>query len=146
VLEGADRHRSLLAVLFTEFLRFLSTIDGRLNSHRRPTRRKLISFATFSASRRRVGGVNNSIEAWDACVDSGHFLAFQTVQFCKKKARDSPTTQRYIILSRVCSKERDYLILLRRELLLGGSVAERLACWTQAQKGPGTNRSRDSVG
>jgi len=145
VLEGADRHRSLLAVLFTEFLRFLSTIDGRLNSHRRPTRRKLISFATFSASRRRVGGVNNSIEAWDACVDSGHVLAFQTVQFCKK-ARDSPTTQRYIILSRVCSKERDYLVLLRRELLLGGSVAERLACWTQAQKGPGTNRSRDSVG
>ena len=28
----------------------------------------------------------------------------------------------------------------------GGSVAEWLACWTQAQKGPGTNRSRDAVG
>ena len=28
----------------------------------------------------------------------------------------------------------------------GGSVAERLACWTQAQKGPGSNRSRDAVG
>ena len=27
----------------------------------------------------------------------------------------------------------------------GGSVAEWLACWTQAQKGPGSNRSRDSV-
>ena len=27
--------------------------------------------------------------------------------------------------------------------LLGGSVAEWLACWTQAQKGPGSNRSRD---
>ena len=27
-----------------------------------------------------------------------------------------------------------------------GSVAERLACWTQAQKGPGSNRSRDAVG
>jgi len=25
---------------------------------------------------------------------------------------------------------------------LGGSVAEWLACWTQAQKGPGSNRSR----
>ena len=29
---------------------------------------------------------------------------------------------------------------------MGGSVAERLGCWTQAQKGPGSNRSRDAVG
>jgi len=28
----------------------------------------------------------------------------------------------------------------------GGSVAEWLACWTQAQKGPGSNHSRDAVG
>jgi len=28
----------------------------------------------------------------------------------------------------------------------GGSVAEWLACWTQSQKGPGSNRSRDAVG
>jgi len=28
----------------------------------------------------------------------------------------------------------------------GGSVAVWLACWTQAQKGPGSNRSRDAVG
>jgi len=28
----------------------------------------------------------------------------------------------------------------------GGSVAEWLACWTQAQKGRGSNRSRDVVG
>jgi len=25
-------------------------------------------------------------------------------------------------------------------------IAEWLACWTQAQKGPGSNRSRDVVG
>ena len=30
--------------------------------------------------------------------------------------------------------------------LQGGLVAERLARWTQAQKGPGSNRSRDAVG
>jgi len=29
---------------------------------------------------------------------------------------------------------------------MGGSVAEWLACWTQAQKGLGSNRSRDAVG
>ena len=28
----------------------------------------------------------------------------------------------------------------------GGSLAEWLACWTQAQKGPGSNHSRDAVG
>jgi len=28
----------------------------------------------------------------------------------------------------------------------GGSVAEWLACWTHAHKGPGPNRSRDAVG
>ena len=28
----------------------------------------------------------------------------------------------------------------------GGSVAEWLACWTRAQKSPGSNRSRDAVG
>ena len=28
----------------------------------------------------------------------------------------------------------------------GGSVAEWLACWTEAQKDPGSNRSRDAVG
>ena len=28
----------------------------------------------------------------------------------------------------------------------GGSIAEWLACWTQAQKGPGSNRSSDAVG
>jgi len=30
--------------------------------------------------------------------------------------------------------------------LLHRPVAEWLACWTQAQKGPGSNRSRDAVG
>ena len=29
---------------------------------------------------------------------------------------------------------------------MGGSVAEWLACWTQARKGPSSNRSRDAVG
>jgi len=32
------------------------------------------------------------------------------------------------------------------DTILGGWVAEWLACWTQAQKGPGSNRSRDAVG
>ena len=31
-------------------------------------------------------------------------------------------------------------------LSMGGSVAEWLECWTQAQKGLGSNRSRDAVG
>jgi len=31
-------------------------------------------------------------------------------------------------------------------LIEGGSVAGWLACWTQVQKGLGSNRSRDAVG
>jgi len=31
-------------------------------------------------------------------------------------------------------------------LFVGGTVAELLACWTEAQKGPGSNRSRNAVG
>jgi len=44
------------------------------------------------------------------------------------------------------------LIVQVRSLLVAysyvqvGSVAKWLACWTQAQKGPGSNRSRDAVG
>ena len=40
--------------------------------------------------------------------------------------------------------EHPHSMLPRTEL--GGLVAEWLACWTQAQKGPGSNRSRDAVG
>ena len=36
--------------------------------------------------------------------------------------------------------------IARPTRVVGGSVAEWLACWTQAQKGPGSNRSRDAVG
>jgi len=36
--------------------------------------------------------------------------------------------------------------ILHHYITAGGSVAERLACCTLAQKGPGSNRSRDAVG
>jgi len=35
---------------------------------------------------------------------------------------------------------------LSGKLKVSGSVAEWLACCTQAQDGPGSNRSRDAVG
>ena len=31
-------------------------------------------------------------------------------------------------------------------MVTDGSVLEWLACWTQAQKGPGSDRSHDAVG
>jgi len=37
----------------------------------------------------------------------------------------------------------NYLQVVKCE---GGSVAEWLVCWTQAQKGPGSTRGRDAVG
>jgi len=46
------------------------------------------------------------------------------------------------------SRSRDPFLNLGARVYLwnGGSVAEWLACLTQAQKGPGSNRSRDAVG
>ena len=48
-------------------------------------------------------------------------------------------------------RKKDELLIILPTLLMGyattsGSVAEWLECWTQAQKGPGSNRSRDTVG
>jgi len=37
-------------------------------------------------------------------------------------------------------------LYLLTTVILGGTVAEWLACWTQAQKGMSSNRSRDAVG
>jgi len=37
------------------------------------------------------------------------------------------------------------ILLLGRITCTGGSVAEWLACWTRAQKGPGSDRSRGAV-
>ena len=37
-------------------------------------------------------------------------------------------------------------VTLYSSVVFGGSVAKWLACWTQAQKGLGSNRSRDAVG
>jgi len=39
-----------------------------------------------------------------------------------------------------------YIKNIKLQIARGGSVAEWLACWTQAQKGPGSNRSSDAVG
>ena len=40
----------------------------------------------------------------------------------------------------------DALRITTSMLSMGGSVAEWSACWTEAQKGLGSNRSRDAVG
>jgi len=37
------------------------------------------------------------------------------------------------------------MVILLLSVIKDGSVAEWLVCWTQAQKGLGSNRSRDAV-
>ena len=56
-------------------------------------------------------------------------------------SRDSTTI---LILYFTIFKVFNYL--LDCSTVQGGWVVEWLACWTQAQKGPGSNRSRDAVG
>jgi len=46
----------------------------------------------------------------------------------------------------ICTLPDADLTTTRCSSLEGGSVADWLACWTQAQKGPGSNHSRDAVG
>ena len=52
--------------------------------------------------------------------------------------------RRRVLLTRRSTCRGDIFQL--QSLGLGGSVAEWLVCWTQAQKGLGSNRSRDAVG
>ena len=40
---------------------------------------------------------------------------------------------------------RSFGFFMYSNVWVGGLVAEWLACWTQAQKGPGSNRSRNAV-
>ena len=43
-------------------------------------------------------------------------------------------------------REVDFIVRNSRNWVLAGSLAEWSACWTRAQNGPGSNRSRDAVG
>ena len=53
---------------------------------------------------------------------------------------------RYTPLQEPRARFTEYLTIYRKLILGGSVVAEWLACWTQAQKGLGSNRSRDAVG
>ena len=53
---------------------------------------------------------------------------------------------RYTPLQEPRARFTEYLTIYRKLILGDSVVAEWLACWTQAQKGLGSNRSRDAVG
>jgi len=46
----------------------------------------------------------------------------------------------------ICKAWSHYTVFFFELYNRGGSVAEWLACWNQAEKGLGSNRSRDAVG
>jgi len=69
--------------------------------------------------------------------------------FCRRQALHRPVTYTPTARIQLDRRQTDRVRLHWPRLLTfgeGGSVAEWLACWTQAQKGPGSNRSRDAVG
>jgi len=45
-----------------------------------------------------------------------------------------------------CVELYEIMAFFSRSMSQGGSVAEWLVCWTEAQKGPGSNRSHEAVG
>jgi len=66
---------------------------------------------------------------------------------CRSDAVYPKIKNKIVIGSSKLNCLRQYVIISILPVLnKGGSVAEWLACWTQAQKGPGSNRSRDAVG
>jgi len=83
------------------------------------------------------------VDVWRTdCVVSHHrALDFRRARLCMRRAH----VDSYIMdPPRRWPCRRPLIGLLQaRE---GGSVAEWLACGTQVQKGPGSNRSRDAVG
>ena len=58
--------------------------------------------------------------------------------------------ERLLCVAKPCAKPVDryhhFICPVIHRMTWGGSVAEWLACWTQAQKGLGSNRSCDAVG
>jgi len=56
-----------------------------------------------------------------------------------------PSQSRYCRLQ-PASSPRELVCHVGSHIVICYPVAEWLACWTQAQKGPGSNRSRDAVG
>jgi len=61
-----------------------------------------------------------------------------------RKSYSQPET---VVVKILAIRPRDHMpIFLYRPSFCSGSVAEWLSCWTQAQKGLGSNRSRDAVG
>jgi len=63
-----------------------------------------------------------------------------------RSAADRDTSVDYYLKAYNRAREGTHGRINRDYYIKGGSVAEWLACWTQAQKGPGSNRSRDAVG
>ena len=63
-----------------------------------------------------------------------------------EQCRDLPAIVAFRLVRRILHITRTHTHYCVNYTLQGGSVAEWLACWTPAQKGPGSNRSRDAVG
>ena len=76
-------------------------------------------------------------------AEAGKYGSLTDFAFFDKVTHTSPTA---VSCSAAATGTRLRHILYAASDWLGGSVAEWLACWTQAQKGLGSNRSREAVG
>jgi len=75
-----------------------------------------------------------------ACHLNGNSIGFPLLQGSRSRPTHKHTDMQAVLQS---SQQQPTQHCYRR--WQGGSVAELLACWTQAQKGPGSSRSRDAV-
>jgi len=85
---------------------------------------------------------------WRSCLGCSHCRPVRDVRTADSSAdgRRSAAIFATVELPSAGGGATPYLLFSYLLTCMGGSVAEWLACWTQAQKGPGSNRSRDAVG
>jgi len=112
--------------------------DHYLKILRRPQNRKSITYCTVVKERYKQL-VSKLSQSLDMCVS----------EMCERTDRHTDT-----LIATFCTPLEEYnrtrhntVQCFKFPLVYsGGSVVEWLACWTQAQKGPVSNRSRDAVG
>ena len=120
------------AILTIQFHAHIKTLDGKC--HRKQYSNALpFVFGMLGSDQLQFLGAGRRRALYDAVVFQQTLPPLAFLQ--------SPPVHVHLQQRECCRRKiQQYCIIL------GGSVAEWLACWTQAQKGLCSNRSRDAIG
>ena len=143
---------ALETVIFYCFIGYISALTYYLLLHRQDNQQQVcvqpppaavkVSLPAFAAERQQHG--TRSCRSISPACWAPSSKPTARCCCCRSTGQtDGRTCGRYIDPARHTTRQHIVVLVFT---VRGGSVAEWLACWTQAQKGPGSNRSRDAVG